>query len=201
MIDLAVNKGELMTKEKIVLPGEKVSTSEELLPGDGTYEENGIIWAARYGEYVVDNKHRRAMVKPLTNVPIELKNGDIVLAEARSVRSNMVIAEVIHVIGKDKAISGDTNGTLKVSEISKGYVKDPATEYSLGDIIRAQVIQTKPSIQLTTKGKNFGVIKAICSKCRHPLEEKGNILECRNCKNKEKRNRADDYGKYDLKKL
>jgi len=28
-----------MNNDKIVLPGDEVSTSEELLPGDGTFEE------------------------------------------------------------------------------------------------------------------------------------------------------------------
>ena len=27
----------------LVLPGDKLSTSEELMPGDGTFEEGGII--------------------------------------------------------------------------------------------------------------------------------------------------------------
>ena len=142
-----------MSKNNIVLPGEQVSTSEELLPGDGTYEENGIIRASRYGKFFVDGKNNKAVVKPLTSIPVEVKKGDIVLAHVGSVRSNMIIAEVIHVIGEKRAISGDTNGTLKVAEISKAYVKDPATEYSPGDIIRAKVFQVKPSIQLTTKGK------------------------------------------------
>ncbi len=34
-------------KQKLVMPGDQLSTSEELLPGDGTFEENGIIRAAR----------------------------------------------------------------------------------------------------------------------------------------------------------
>lgn len=190
-----------MTENKIVLPGEEVSTSEELLPGDGTFEEDGIIRASRVGTYVVDEKHRRAIVKPLTSIPVELKRGGIVLAEVGSVRSNMVIAEVIHVIGKSRSISGDTNGTLRVSEISNSYVKDPSTEYAPGDIIRAKVTQVKPSIQLATKDRDLGVIKAMCTKCRHPLVRKGNILECGNCRNKEKRKFANDYGNYDLDKL
>ena len=190
-----------MTENRVVLPGEQISTSEELMPGDGTFEEEGMIIASRYGEYVVDNKNRKAIVKPLTSTPIELKEGDIVLSNVNSVRSNMVIAEVIHVKGKKRPISGDTNGTLRVAEISKSYVKDPATEYAPGDIIRAKVIQVKPNIQLTTKGKDLGVIKALCSKCRHTLKKNGNILECENCKNKEKRNTADDYGNYDINKL
>jgi exosome complex component CSL4 len=190
-----------MNKDKIVLPGDQVSTSEELLPGDGTFEEEGIIRASRVGVYIVDEQHKKAVIKPLTSIPVELKRGDIVLANVNSVRSNMIIAEVIHVIGKNRAISGDTNGTLRVSEISTGYVKDPSTEFAPGDIIRAKVTQVKPSIQLATKDRYLGVIKAVCSKCRHPLSWKGNILECSNCFKKEKRKTANDYGNYDLDKL
>jgi len=186
---------------KIVLPGEQVSTSEELLPGDGTFEDEGIIRSSRVGTYVVDEKHKKAVVKPLTSIPVELRRGDIVLALVNSVRSNMVIADVFHVAGKKRAISGDTNGTLRVSEISTGYVKDPSTEFAPGDIIRAKVMQVKPNIQLATKDRDLGAIKSVCSKCRHPLTLKGNMLECNNCNNKEKRRYANDYGKYDLSKL
>jgi len=188
-----------MTKNKVVLPGEQLSTSEELLSGDGTFEEDGIIRASRIGTYIVDQKHRKAKVKPLTSIPVELKNGDIVLAEVRSVRSSMIIADVIHVIGKSRVISGDTNGTLHVSEISDSYVKDPTSEYSIGDIIRAKVTQVKPSVQLITKDENLGAIKSLCSKCRKSLIKKGGILECEACGYKEKRKTAFDYGNYDLK--
>ena len=68
-----------MTENKIVLPGEQVSTSEELAPGDGTFEEDGIIKSSRFGKFQVDQKNRRAVVKPLTSVPVELKKGDTIL--------------------------------------------------------------------------------------------------------------------------
>jgi len=80
-----------MTENNMVLPGEKLSTSEELLSGDGTFEEDGIIKAARVGKYVVDEKNRRAMVKPVTSIPVLLKNGDTVLAEERFIRPSMNI--------------------------------------------------------------------------------------------------------------
>lgn len=54
-------------KHKIVMPGDQLSTSEELLPGDGTFEENGIIRAARIGTYIVNEKHKTAEVKPVTS--------------------------------------------------------------------------------------------------------------------------------------
>jgi exosome complex component CSL4 len=190
-----------MTKSNIVMPGDQVSTSEELLPGDGTFEEDGIIRASRIGIYEVDEKNRRAKVKPLSSVPVIVKRGDIVLAVVNSVRSNMIIADVIHVTGKKRPISGDTNATLRVSEISMGYTKDPATEFSPGDIIRAKVTQVKPSLQLATKDKDLGAIKSICTKCKDSLILKGNLLECRTCGYKEKRKTANDYGNYDLSKL
>jgi exosome complex component CSL4 len=190
-----------MTETKIVLPGEEVSTMEELSPGDGTYEDNGLIRANRLGILEIDQKNRRVKIKPLTSTPVELRKGNIVLARVNSVRSNMVIADVVHIIGHERPISGDTNGTLKVSEISQGYTKDPADEYTPGDIIRAKIIQVKPNIQLATKDRDLGAIKSMCSKCRHPLIKKGNILECTNCKNKEKRNTAQDFGTYNVKKL
>ena len=118
-----------MQRNNIVLPGDKLSTSEELLSGDGTFEEDGVIRASRVGKYFIDQKHKRAIVKPLTSIPVTLKKGDIVLALVNSVRSNMVIATVFHVKGKDRSVSGDRNATLRVSEISQSYVKDPSTEF------------------------------------------------------------------------
>ena len=190
-----------MTEKKIVLPGDKLSTSEELLSGDGTFEEDGIIRSSQVGTYVVDNQNKRAKVKAATSMPVLLKRGDIVLAEVRMIRSSMIIANVIHVIGSKREISGDTNGTLRVSEISKGYVKDPSDAFSLGDIFRARVTQVKPSIQLETKDNEFGVIKGFCSKCRNSLIKKDNILECKNCGNKERRLTSNDFGTFDPNNL
>ena len=190
-----------MTKKQIVLPGDQLSTSEELLPGEGTFEEEGIIRASRMGEYVVDEKFRRAKVVPVTSIPVTLNKGDIVLGQVVSTRSMMVIFDVQHVIGKNRSISGDTNGTIHASEISQSYIKDAATEYRAGDIVRAKVIQVEPSIQLATKDRELGAIKALCSKCRHVLVKKSHGLECENCGNKEHRRIALDYGDVDIEKL
>ena len=190
-----------MNKKNLVMPGDQLSTSEELLPGDGTYEEDGIIRAAILGTYFVDEKYRRAMVKPVTSTPVIVKKGDIVLVGVRAARSSMIMVDVIHVIGKNRGISGDTNGTIHASEISRAYVKDASTEYKAGDILRAKVFQVKPSMQLTTKDNDLGAIKALCTKCRHILVKKDNALECRNCGNRERRKVTMDYGDIDLNKL
>ncbi len=188
-------------KQKFVMPGDQLSTSEELLPGDGTFEENGIIRAARIGTYVVDEKHRTAEVKPVSSTPVLLKRGDTVIAKVIMAKPTMIIADVIHVTGRNRSISGDTDATIHVKEIAQGFIKDASTEYKAEDYIRAKVIQVKPSVQLQTKDRNFGAIKALCSKCRHALIKKSHGLECENCGNKEHRRIADDYGAIDLEKL
>ncbi|MCD6467991.1 MAG: exosome complex RNA-binding protein Csl4 [Thermoplasmata archaeon] len=184
-----------MSKKKIVMPGDVLATAEELTAGDGTFEEDGLIKASRLGEYVVDEKSRVALVTPLTDVPTVLKNGDVVLAEVKNVKNQMVIVDVVHVINRKRGIAGNVNGTIRVSEIAKGYVKEAGTEYRTGDIIKAKVIQVAPSLQLSTKGKEYGVIRALCSVCRSPLEKVNDYLECKQCGNRERRKVAIDYGK------
>ena len=188
-------------KHKLVMPGDQLSTSEELLPGDGTFEEDGIIRATRIGTYVIDEKHRTAEVKPVTSTPIILRKGDIVIAKVTMAKPTMIIAEVIHVAGKKRSISSDTDATVYVKEIAQGFIKDASSEYKAEDYIRAKVIQVKPSVQLETKERGLGAIKARCSKCRHSLVKKSHGLECENCGNKEYRRIADDYGALDLQKL
>jgi exosome complex RNA-binding protein Csl4 len=80
-------------------------------------------------------------------------------------------------------------------------VKDPESVFTLGDIFRAKVIQVNPSLQLTTKGANFGVIKGFCTECRNPLDKKKSVLECPVCGHREKRKMARDYGTFDLSKM
>jgi exosome complex component CSL4 len=188
-------------KQKFVMPGDQLSTSEELLPGDGTFEENGIIRAARIGTYVVNEKHRTAEVKPATSIPVLLNKGDTVIARISVAKSTMIIAEVVHVVGKNRSVSNDTDATIHVKEIAQGYIKDASTEYRPEDYVRAKVIQVKPSVQLETKERNLGAIRALCSKCRHPLVKKSHGLECENCGNREHRRIAEDYGSLDLSKF
>jgi exosome complex component CSL4 len=188
-------------KDKIVMPGDQLSTCEELLPGEGTFEENGIIRASRIGKYVVDEKHRRARVEPLTSIPVILQKGDTVIAHVGMAKPSMIIADVIHVIGQNRAVSGDTNGTIHVKEIATNYIKDATTEYKAGDYVLAKIIQTSPSIQLSTKDRHLGAIKALCSQCRHSLIKKTNGLECDYCNNKEHRRISSDYGEIDIAKL
>lgn len=182
-------------KNKLVMPGEYIGTTEEFLSGEGTYEESGKIFATNVGILELNNKEMKVKVKPNTDIPVVLGIGDIVIGVVDSVRDSMAIVDVVKVANKKRAITGDAEATLHVSEISKEYVEDLKRELHNRDIIRAKVIQVKPSLQLSTKEPNLGIIKTICLRCYSPLKKKEEVLHCPICKYTEKRKIADDYGK------
>jgi exosome complex component CSL4 len=181
-----------------VFPGDVLATSEELLPGPGTHDDGTNIIATRIGDFRIEPNEMRAIVEPKTSVPANLQVGDHVLGEITMIKPAMAGVEVLAIIGQTRVIVGDTNGTLHVSKIAKRYVRDVGNEYRLGDIIRAEVISVKPSVQLSTEAERGGCIFALCLRCRFGLKKAANALECPNCGRRETRNIAPDYGQVPL---
>jgi exosome complex component CSL4 len=186
-----------MVDKRLVLPGEELGTTEEFLPGLGTYEEGGKIYAAVTGLLDIDTKEMATRVRPM-NPPVKLKVGDAVIGTVDDIRSSMVQVELIKVAGKDRAIADQGVGSIHVSHISDSYVQDTESQFHLLDVVRARVIQTQPSIQLSTAGQDFGVIKALCSRCRQPMQLRGNELYCAADKHSETRKLAQSYGSADF---
>jgi len=180
-------------KKRLVLPGEMIGTSEEFLPGEGTFEENGKIFSKNVGTLEINEKEKTVNVKTV-NPPVVLKNGDIVIGTIRDVKSMMAIVDVEKVVGKNRRITGENIGAVHISKIASGYVKDVGSECRMNDVIRAKVIQTVPSLQLSMVGPEFGIVRAVCEKCRMPLEKDEDKLFCRHCERTETRKIANDYG-------
>ncbi len=177
-----------------VLPGDPLAYSEESLPGDGVYDDGSILRAARLGTFQFDSTDLRARVAPLTSVPTTLQVGDYVYGKVVMLKSSMAGVEVLLVEGVDRGVAGDTNGTLHVSKIAKRYVEDVAREYRLGDIVRARVLEVKPSVQLSPQDPRCGAIMTYCLRDRFPLKKVGKGLECATCGRRDTRNLAPDYG-------
>ncbi len=182
-----------MDKKRVVFPGDELGTSEEFMVGEGTYEKNGKLYAANIGELEFDTKSRYATVKPITSTPVILKVGDPVIGIIEDIRSSMVFVNIHKVVGEDRQISGDSQGSIHVSKISKSFVDDIRSVYWIGDIIKANVIQAKPSIQLSTEGSEFGVIKSFCKVCQTPLIRKDKDLYCEECERAWQKRAAPDY--------
>ncbi len=185
----------------IVLPGDKIATMEELMPGEGTFEDNGEIIASIIGKFFVDRKRMKAIIMPITNTPLTLKEGDTAICEIKQMAESLVIVKIIHIAGKERQIAGEKDAAIHISNICNEFVDDIGKKFRIGDIVRAKIIKVEPAVQLSTKGKEFGVIKAFCINCRNSLIRKNDLLECPVCGNVEERKIADDYGEGNLDRV
>ncbi len=177
---------------KVVFPGEMVAVSEEYIPGDGTYEHEGDIYAAQIGELDLDPQDKVARVRGF-NPPLELKVGDVVLASVESIKPTMAVVQVQAVEGVERGVTGETEGTIHISKVSDSYTEDLKKALRLGDLIRASVIQVKPSLQLATSEPPLGVVRGLCTRCRSTLVKKGRSLYCERCERSEPRKVATVY--------
>jgi exosome complex component CSL4 len=175
-----------------VLPGDEVAIEEEYMSGEGTYEENGRIFASAVGELDLDATEKLARVIPF-NPPIVLMDGDVVIAKVTDTKAAMAICMVAAQEGHRREVSSETLAAIHVSKIASSYVEDTGDLLRPGDLIRATVLQSFPSVQLSTSGPHFGVLRALCTICRRPLEKRGDKLYCTECERTETRKLADDY--------
>lgn len=179
--------------KRTVLPGEEVAVAEEFMPAEGTYEHDGKILSALTGELDLDKEKMVAKVQA-KNPMVILKVGDSVFCRVTDVRASMAICDIVAAEGKEREITGESSSTIHISKLSSEYVQDVGREMRPGDLVRAKVIQTKPSVQLSTQEPHFGVVKAVCRKCRCALTRQGKSLRCEPCERVESRKLADDYG-------
>src|SRR5205823_8580421 len=133
---------------KMVRPGDEIAVAEEFEPGERTYEKNGRVYAATPCVRILDPAIRVARVRAL-NPPAELKVGDIVYGTIDDIRGMIATATVLAIHGRTRQVSGEAEGTIHISNVSEDYTEDIHDKFRLGDIIRAKVIQGKPSVQLT----------------------------------------------------
>lgn len=178
-----------------VLPGDKLGVIEEFLPGAGTYETEGTIYANFTGNAKKDMKNKRVTVVPTTRIPQLPKEGTEVIASVTHATDKMATVSIWKIDGK--ALQNPFTAILHISTSSPRYERNMADVCKAGDIIRARVIDMTNRIpQLTTAGRGLGVIKGFCSKCGGVLELVNRRLQCPSCGNSERRRLAEDYGKF-----
>ncbi|HZY69994.1 MAG TPA: exosome complex RNA-binding protein Csl4 [Thermoplasmata archaeon] len=175
--------------DRLVLPGELLGTAEEFVPGQGTYEDRGRIYAALLGHARVDPKDRAIRVEALNAIP-EVHEGDRVYARVEEVKSAMAICTVLTIGEGKRAVPGNPEAIVHISKAQDGYTESLDDVFQPGDILLAKVIQTGGSIKLTTAGTEYGVVSARCQVCHAILNVTGHDLTCPRCGHRERRKLA-----------
>ena len=178
-----------------VLPGDYAGAIEEYMPAEGTFSADDGVFSSNIGDLQLDAKSHSAKVSPATRMPKLQGVGSIVVGDVAEASEAVAIIDLVEMeIGKTKLVPNGISAVLHVSNISRDYVKDLREEVKIGDIVRAKIISVDPSTtKLTIDGRELGVIKAYCTRCRQPLRMSGPKLVCDRCGNVEHRKIAEDY--------
>ena len=179
--------------EKLVLPGEFLSTEEEFVPGKNAYECGGDVCSGSTGHVEINNKTKEISVNPIKQMQ-PLAVGSIVYGRVTLVKENSLTISLSQPPEGGKQVIGQSSAMLPVRNVSRDYVESLRDCFKIGDIIKARVTKLTPqAIDVSTNEPDFGVVKAFCSRCREPLHIFDRSLRCLSCGSNEPRKTATGY--------
>jgi len=184
-----------------VLPGDHVGAIEEYMPSAGAFSSDEGVYSSNIGKLELDAKTHSARVKPKTRVAKLQGVGSVTVGVIAEASDSVAIVDLAQLdYDKVSLVPNGVSAVLHVSNIRRDYVKDLRDELRIGDIIRARIIESNEhTTKLTIDGRELGVIKAFCIRCRQPLRMSGSKLICDRCGDIENRKTAEDYGSGNLR--
>ncbi len=94
---------------QLVLPGDYIGAAEEFLPGRGTYEDRGRIYASVLGTPRIDPRDRTVRVDARNAIP-EIHEGDLVYAHVDELKTAMAICTVLSTATSRRQVPGRPKG-------------------------------------------------------------------------------------------
>ncbi len=179
-------------EETLVLPGDVIATAEEYVPGRNTTEVNGDVISLAFGALRKDDNNLTISVSTPKR-KIKLHSNQIVYGRIVKMDQRRATVKVGAVFDSELGlVEYNADGSIGMST-QHGRNNEPGMH--VGDILRAKILrQGDRGLDLGIFGKNLGVLRPLCSKCRLPLVRKNSSLYCENCERTELRKVAEDYG-------
>ncbi len=179
-----------------VLPGDALGVTEEFVPAEWTFEDQGKIRSLVAGTVSLDNKNKRISIIPKTSSPSILKNGLVVYGQISEVRGQRALMKIEGAKDTSRSLATNFSGGIHISQADKGYVAKLTDEFRIGDLVDARVTKVigLDNVDLTTAENELGVIKAMCTNCRSFMKQinKNEVL-CPDCGRKERRKISSKY--------
>jgi len=178
-----------MDKEKkLVLPGSHLGSCEEFESGENTFTDNDETYSSTFGEVEV-NEGAISVKREGKSISAPKIDSKLICyvtrADPNKARLTCMLEDEVE--GKCRASSIDA--VLPVPNVSRGHVESIRDAVKVGDIIKVRIYKIKEGgeIEVSVIGKDFGVLKAFCSKCRSSMHLKDHIFICNKCGWKERR--------------
>ena len=180
---------------KLVIPGDKLASTIEYLPGNGVYEEDGDIFASISGNLNENTDEMIISVEPCIGTPTELSLGQVIIGKVKKITEAVAVMEIVMV--RDEKRFFDANGrdgSVHVSNVSDEFVKDMRDKMSLGDVVQAKILGMEGRIDLGTDGPEYGIVFSRCKKSNLPLKKEGNMLKCEQSERTYRGKISNEYG-------
>lgn len=178
---------------KLTIPGETIAVIEEFFAGDNTYMVNGYIISKILGRVETDATKRVIRVEPLKRIYLP-EIDEVVYGRVITIRDPIAFLDVIYIENRDKHLLKPLSGILHANNVSSSYVKSLYEVIGYGDVVRAWVMESKTlPLELSIKGREFGVIFSKCPHCMTPLKKRGFNLFCSRCRKSFKKKISSRY--------
>jgi len=179
---------------EVLVPGEVIGVIEEFIPRENVYVTDGFIKSLVLGIPLYDIKEHVVSVKPVKgNKPLIPRLNDIVYSQVTRIKESTAFTSIFEIEGKG-CLQVPFTGILHISQISSSYVKSIYDVIRIGDVIRARVVSKRgPPFHISTRGKDMGVVYALCPLCVRPLKRRGVHLLCPSCRRVSKRKLSELY--------
>ncbi len=193
---MRVNKVADVKSGDTVVPGDTLCVIEEFSAGHGTFESGGVVYAATSGGVSIDLKERSIRVlahdgKSKLSLPVE---GDIMVGEVTNVYDQR--AQISIVKRNNQSLFSPLDGEVRISNVTRRFVKSMHDIMAPMDIVRAVAINTHEiPVRLSLVGPDFGVLFSKCTKCGNPQTVTvRNHMICLRCDYRTTREVSSDYG-------
>ena len=162
-----------MSSSTIITPGETVAEAADWSPGEGVTQNGDSLVAVTTGNVSFDEEQKTVSVSPSNEGPLDIKVGDMVIAEIGKIRESMLEARILHVEGKEgrDPLPQQLFGNMHVTKMVDRYLHNAGDGVCRRDVIRAKVIETDPVVRLDMRNDDdCGVLHALCPQCGMALE-------------------------------
>ena len=173
--------------EKQRIPGEKIASIEEYLPGENTFEDEDTIRATTIGEIKLDSSEKSASVNSQTQITVP-KVGDIIIGVVEANLPSMIAIMIKYVNGKK--VVADLECICVTRHIRKKNIA------LAKDVVKVEIIShINGTIHATIDKPELGVLFTKCRKCFGTVVKMRDAVECKDCGWIDDRKLSSEFGK------
>ena len=169
------------------IPGEKIASIEEYLPGENTFEDDDVIRATTVGDIKLDSSERLASINRHKQITVP-QVGDIVIGVVEANLPSMIAIMIKFVNGKK--VNSDLECICVTRHIRKKNIA------LAQDVVKAEIIShINGTIHATIDSQELGVLFTKCRKCHGTVVKMRDAVKCKDCGWIDDRKLSTEFGK------